>query len=94
MSEHFDPYVLPDDVVDALNANKLPVAIRRLRDRTGLGLRDAKDILDAHRRLRLYAAPESERRKARRTRVLAIALPIAVFVIVLVIQLVYLSGQR
>ncbi|MGN6152985.1 MAG: ribosomal protein L7/L12 [Lysobacteraceae bacterium] len=40
--------VLPDDVLDALRGGNRIEAIRRLREATGLGLKDAKDLVEAH----------------------------------------------
>jgi ribosomal protein L7/L12 len=39
---------LPDDVLAALQAGNKIEAIRRLREATGLGLKESKDAIDAH----------------------------------------------
>ncbi|MBI1891014.1 MAG: ribosomal protein L7/L12 [Burkholderiales bacterium] len=39
---------LPPDVVDAIQRNNLIEAIKLLRKSTGLGLKEAKDLIDAH----------------------------------------------
>lgn len=41
---------LPPDVLAALDAGQLIEAIKRLRAATGLGLKEAKDLIDAHQR--------------------------------------------
>ncbi|KFN43071.1 ribosomal protein L7/L12 [Arenimonas oryziterrae] len=43
-----DPDRLPDDVLAALRQGETIEAIKRLRAATGLGLKEAKDIIDAH----------------------------------------------
>jgi ribosomal protein L7/L12 len=40
--------VLPDDVLDALRDGNRIEAIKRLREATGLGLKEAKDLVEAH----------------------------------------------
>jgi ribosomal protein L7/L12 len=40
--------VLPDDVLDALRAGNRIEAIKRLREAAGLGLKEAKDLVEAH----------------------------------------------
>jgi ribosomal protein L7/L12 len=40
--------VLPDDVLDALRGGNKIEAIKRLREATGLGLKEAKDLVEAH----------------------------------------------
>jgi ribosomal protein L7/L12 len=45
-SEH-EP--LPADVVDLLQQDRVVEAIKRLRETTGLGLKEAKDAVDAYR---------------------------------------------
>jgi ribosomal protein L7/L12 len=44
------PIPLPDDVRDALVTGNTVEAIKRLRTATGLGLKEAKDLIDQHRR--------------------------------------------
>jgi hypothetical protein len=39
---------LPADVLEAVQANRKIDAIRLLREQRGLGLKEAKDIVDAH----------------------------------------------
>jgi Ribosomal protein L7/L12 C-terminal domain len=46
---------LPPDVIDALNKGRLIEAIKLLRTGSGLGLKEAKDIIDAH--IRREGAP-------------------------------------
>ncbi|MDZ7865673.1 ribosomal protein L7/L12 [Acidovorax sp.] len=41
---------LPPDVQAALDAGQMIEAIKRLRAATGLGLKEAKDLIDAHQR--------------------------------------------
>ena len=41
---------LPNDVVDAIHAGKKIEAIKRLREYNGLGLKEAKQIVDAYSR--------------------------------------------
>lgn len=41
---------LPPDVLAALDNDQLIEAIKRLRAATGLGLKEAKDLIDAHQR--------------------------------------------
>lgn len=43
-----DVDALPADVRDALRTGHKIEAIKRLREATGLGLREAKDLIDAH----------------------------------------------
>lgn len=40
--------LLPDDVLDALRGGNRIEAIKRLREATGLGLKEAKDLVEAH----------------------------------------------
>lgn len=40
--------LLPDDVLDALRSGNKIEAIKRLREATGLGLKEAKDLVEAH----------------------------------------------
>ena len=40
--------VLPDDVLNALRGGDRIDAVRRLREATGLGLKEAKDLVEAH----------------------------------------------
>ena len=40
--------VLPGDVLDALRSGNKIEAIKRLREATGLGLKEAKDLIEAH----------------------------------------------
>ncbi len=47
MTTPADP--LPDDVLEALRAGKAVEAIQRLRQATGLGLAEAKALIDHHR---------------------------------------------
>ena len=44
------PNSLPADVLEALEQNNVIEAIKRLRQTTGLGLKQAKDMIDAHQR--------------------------------------------
>lgn len=40
--------LLPDEVLDALRSGNRIEAIKRLREATGLGLKEAKDLVEAH----------------------------------------------
>lgn len=40
--------LLPDDVLDALRGGQRIEAIKRLREATGLGLKEAKDLIEAY----------------------------------------------
>ncbi|SRR5260221_5080852 len=46
---------LPPDVIDALNKGRLIEAIKLLRTGNGIGLKEAKDIIDSH--IRRAGAP-------------------------------------
>jgi hypothetical protein len=46
---------LPPDVIDALRQGRMIEAIKLLRTGSGIGLKEAKDIIDAH--IRRAAAP-------------------------------------
>lgn len=50
---------LPSDVIVAIEAGRKIEAIKLLREETGLGLAEAKDVVDALARARKAAAPES-----------------------------------
>lgn len=41
---------VPADVLEAANSGNTIEAIKRLREATGLGLKEAKDLIDAHLR--------------------------------------------
>jgi ribosomal protein L7/L12 len=41
---------IPDDVLDAVKRGNTIEAIKRLREATGLGLKEAKDVIDAQAR--------------------------------------------
>lgn len=43
-------FTLPPEVQDAIQRGDLIQAIKRLREATGLGLKEAKDAVEAHRR--------------------------------------------
>ena len=45
-----DQAELPDDVIAALRANRKIEAIKRLREARGIGLKEAKDAVDAYER--------------------------------------------
>lgn len=45
-----DGHELPAEVVEAINAGHKIEAIKRLREARGLGLKDAKDIVDSEMR--------------------------------------------
>jgi ribosomal protein L7/L12 len=50
---HFDPYQeVPADVREALERGETILAIRRFRQATGVGLKEAKDFVDELRRRR------------------------------------------
>jgi hypothetical protein len=46
-SAHELPANLPPDVMEALQQGNKIEAIKRLREQTGLGLKEAKDVVDA-----------------------------------------------
>lgn len=48
---------LPPDVLEALEQGHTIEAIKRLRAATGLGLKEAKDLIDAHKRGRAFTVP-------------------------------------
>ncbi len=48
---------LPDDVLDALQEGQTIEAIKLLRTATGLGLKEAKDVIDAHQTGHAVAVP-------------------------------------
>lgn len=57
---------LPEDVVEALRANRKIEAIKLLRGHRGIGLKEAKDIVDGHAADNVDDRPPSARRQAPR----------------------------
>lgn len=51
---------LPPQVQAAVSAGRLVEAIKLLREATGLGLKEAKDLIDAHAQGRALEAPASQ----------------------------------
>jgi len=51
------PKELPPQVLQALRAGSKIEAIKRLREATGLGLKEAKDVVEGHRGARTTARP-------------------------------------